>query len=116
MDRIKFAQKLQVVFGYNFVGDYIPGEGTLDGRNVALVSVLKCATYIPVINFIAIGIISHFLKSELIKEPVGRAILARLMISAFAAPILLPIDIIATVALRVFITCERKRLAALSSD
>lgn len=105
---IEFARKVQAVFGYNFVGDKNPGAKAYGRMDVAILSTFKCAMYIPVINFVAIGIIAGFYKSELFKRAEGHLILARMAISFVAAPILLPIDIIATVALRVFIAHQEK--------
>lgn len=61
---------------------------------------LKVAMYVPVINLVAIGIIITMAKEALFTEPEGRWLLLRIVVSVVAAPILLPIDIIATVALR----------------
>lgn len=100
---VKQLSYIHIAFGYQKPGDETPSEVRLDGHHAMLINGLKLATCIPLINILAIGFIACKAKGRLFHYPAGKLVLSRLVISAIAAPILLPIDIIATVAIRLLL-------------
>lgn len=100
---VRQLQKINVGFGYHV------GARTREVKNAIFLNSIKVAMYVPVINLIAIGIIASMAKGDLFKRSEGRLILARMVISVIAAPVLLPIDIIATVAIQVLLNRMNRR-------
>lgn len=112
MDKTQILRDFHGAFGYYFSGDKTPLGERLDTKVVISLNSIKVAMYIPVINFIVIGIMASIVQGDLLKNTTGRFLVTRMVISAIAAPILLPIDIIATVAIRLLLKKAEKAAAA----
>lgn len=91
-------------FGFH-VGAY-KGDPT---KQANFLNRIKVAMYIPVINLVAIGIMASIAKGNLFRTEEGKIFLMRCVVSVIAAPILLPIDLVATVAIHVILNRMKRR-------